>query len=124
MYKRVDLSHVQRKFILIVRDYLTKNKLTQKELAHKIQLDQGHLSSLLAGKRKLSAYYLTKFIRGGVMKVEEIYDGTSKSKMEEEFWKSATELQNFKLLATVVRAREMGIDVEMLLNFAIHSKGE
>jgi len=96
---------------------MQENSLSQGQVAKKVDMQRSHLCALLNKdeKRKLSAYYLFKFIREGIIKMSEIYDAGEGESREINFWKQACEAENHTLLGMIAKLRERGIDVEGLL---------
>ncbi len=115
--KKILLLRLWNKFIIIVRKYMHDHNLTQQELADIVDMQRSHLNALLnkASTRPLSAYYLLKFIRKGIIKVHDIQDGKIDSNREADFWDQAKEVENTKLLAKIARIRKKGINVEEFL---------
>ena len=114
--RRLDLSRLQPVFSKLVYAYLQKNNYTQGELAEMVGIRRTHLNLLLSGKRPLSAYYVFQFIRTGIFKMSEIYDGGADNQREVEFWEMASESENVAILRRIVKLRKKGIDVEGLLD--------
>jgi len=116
--KKILLTRLWDKFISIVLAYLEKENMTQQELADLVGMQRSHLNALLnkSPGRPLSAYYLLKFIRVGVVKVSQIYDKKATDEREVDFWKQAKEAANLKLLAKIARIREKGIDIDKFLD--------
>ena len=121
--KKIIIERLWDRFIFLVKKYLKENQLTQGQLAEIVDMQRSHLCALLnkAPKRKLSVYYLFKFIQKGIIKVSEIYDEKAENKREIDFWKQAREAENMNLLAKIARIREHGTDVEKFLE--IHFPG-
>jgi len=120
--KRLSLERLQDRFSKLVCNYLAENDLNQGELAERIKMQRAHLNMLINGTRPLSAYYLMKFIQGGIIRVADIYNGKSESKREEEFWATASEAENYALLYRIAKLRKRGVDVDQLLDLIDPSK--
>jgi len=114
--RRLVLDRLQTKFASLVERYMDENGLNQGELANQIGIQRTHLNLLLSGKRQLSAYYVFNFIRCGVFKVDQLYDGKSETAREKDFWSTAREAENIALLSRIAKLREKGIDVNGLLD--------
>lgn len=114
MYKRTKVDRLARKFSQLVRDYLASHNMDQGQLAARVGLNRSHVCSLVNGNRSLSTYYVWHFLRGGVFKVDELYDGQPESKTEEEFWEKEKVAENYALLGSVVNLRKKGIEDEEL----------
>ncbi len=123
MKKRIDISRLQDQFVKLVKQYMSRNGMTQQELADKVGMERSHINALLNGKRKLSTYYAWGFIRGGILKASDLYDGKEASKDEEDFWKTAKEAENTGTLRMIAQLREQGVDVDTLLQ-ALLKKSE
>jgi predicted XRE-type DNA-binding protein len=118
--KRIELVRLQSKFSLLVSAYLQDNKLTQAELAERVGIQRGHLNELITSQsRKLSAYYLMKFIQEGIIKVSEINDGKPLNEREEMFWDQANEAENYDTLKQIAELRKFGGNVKEIINAAI-----
>jgi predicted XRE-type DNA-binding protein len=118
--KRIELVRLQSKFSLLVSAYLQDNKLTQAELAERVGIQRGHLNELITSQsRKLSAYYLMKFIQEGIIKVSEINDGKPLNEREEMFWDQANEAENYDTLKQIAELRKLGGNVKEIINAAI-----
>jgi len=117
--KRLDLVRLQPKFSFLAASYLKQHRITQTELAAKIGMQRGHVNELINGKRKLSAYYLMKFIKEGIVKVAEIKDGKIESEREESFWNQASEAENYDTLKQIAELRKLGGNVKEIINAAI-----
>ncbi len=105
MLNKVNLSRLQEKFGILVRDYLHKNNMNQLELSIKLGFPNSRLSDLLSKaaqtsqyRKPLTAYYLISFIEGGVMSADDIYDGQGDDDPREKgFWRVARVLSNTKV---------------------------
>ena len=121
--KRLILSRLQPRFVALVRDYLQKHDITQKELARRLEMPEPNLSNLLTqngrGKyiRDPSAHYLIPFVMRGIFRVDQIYDGMPESKREDWWWDAAKCLENHKLLEKIGRAKSLGLTDSMIENF-------
>ena len=116
--KKIDLTRLSDKFAESVREYISEHDLTQQQVADKVGMQRSHLNALLnkSPNRPLTAYYLLKFIRVGVIKVEQIYDEDEATDREIDFWKQAREAENnHKLSGKIERIREKGVDFEKFL---------
>lgn len=98
--KRLLLTRLQDRFRSLVLDYLDRNQMNQKELSELLKLHRPHVCSLLSetAARPLSAYYLFKFIKEGIFKVADIYDGQATDPAEVDFWATASEAENYQWL--------------------------
>lgn len=119
--KRINLSRLQPIFIKLINKYMAENELSQVQLSNLVGINRPRLNALLnpQSKIQLSAYYLLKFINKGVISVSEIKDEKPVNAREVEFWKSASEAENFALLKKLATARELGIDFEPILDSMI-----
>ena len=118
--KRIDLSRLQGRFQHLVGRYMAQHDINQTELARLVGMQRSHVSALLTrnpnAQRKLTAYYLYQFIRRGIMTKKDVYDGQPETDREEEFWGTASEMENLALLKRIARLRKKGIDVEKILS--------
>lgn len=117
--KRIDLTRLQPKFSGMVVSYLKSNRIIQAELAERVGIQRGHLNEIINGRRKLSAYYLMKFIREGIVKVADINDNQATVEREKSFWQQASEAENYATLKKIAELRNLGGNVEEILNAAI-----
>ena len=115
--KKILIARLWDRFIFLVNEYMVKNGLNQAQVAERVDMQRSHLCALLNKdeKRKLSAYYLFKFIKQGIIKVDQIYDAGEVEVREVDFWKQACEAENLGLLSLIAKLRERGIDVEGFL---------
>jgi len=115
--KKILLTRLWTVFVQLVNKYMSDHNMTQQELADLVGMQRSHLNAMLnkAPSRPLSAYYLLKFIRKGVITVAQIKDGQIESDREQEFWDQAKEAENLKLLSKIARIRQQGIDFEKFL---------
>ena len=115
--KKILLTRLWDVFISLVVKYMTNNGITQQEMADMVGMQRSHLNALLnrSEKRPLTAYYLLKFIRAGVISVTEIRDNRVDNDREKEFWSQAKEAENLKLLGKIARIRAEGVDFENFL---------
>lgn len=117
--KKINLSRLQPKFAALVRRYMYDHKLTQEQLGQIVDIAQPNIAAILSDapqSRPLSAYYLLKFIRKGIVKVNEIFDNQPQDDREVEFWSMAEETENFALLAKIARLRRQGHDIDSILD--------
>lgn len=114
--KRIMLDRLQDRFIGLLERYMQDRDLNQEGLANKVGIERSLINKLLNRKRRLSAYYVMLFIRSGVIRMHQLYDGKAESMAEEDFWQTAPELENYALLRKIARLRKAGIDVEYLLD--------
>ena len=114
--RRLNLKRLQQRFSYLVRSYMQKEDANQGEIADLVGIQRTHLNLLLNGKRPLSAYYVFQFIRTGVFKMSEIYDGKADTDREKQFWRTASEAENISLLSRIAELRKKGIDIDSLLN--------
>jgi hypothetical protein len=93
--RRINLERLQPNFKVLVTRYLRKNKMKKVSLSWAVGIPRQHLSNLLSPvrSRKLSAYYVFKFITRNVFSVRQIYDHRPESQREARFWKVAKEYQ-------------------------------
>ena len=118
--KRIVLDRLQPQFSALVFSYLKANRITQGELAERVGIQRGHLNELITShRRKLTAYYLMKFIKEGIVKVAEIKDGKIESEREESFWNQASEAENYDTLKQIAELRKLGGNVKEIINAAI-----
>lgn len=115
--KKILLIRLWNIFIRLVKKYMAEHNFTQQEMADLVGMQRSHLNALLnkSPGRPLSAYYLLKFIRKGVVAVHEINDDKATAKRERDFWSQAREAENLKLLSKIARIREQGVDFEKFL---------
>ena len=115
--KKIKLIRLWNLFITLVGKYMADNGITQQELADKVGMQRSHLNALLnkSENRPLTAYYLLKFIRAGVISVNQIKDDKAETDREKEFWMQAKEAENLKLLGKIARIRAEGVDFEKFL---------
>ena len=108
MIKRLNLKRLQKKFIQLVLEYMAKNDLNITELAKLAGLQRSHISNLLnqSADRPLTAYYIQIFIRKGIFKMADIYDGQPESKRESDFWDQVKETDNWELLDFIAKVRK------------------
>ncbi len=114
--KAINLERLQDRFIDLLSKYMAENDMNQVQIANLVGLQRTHVNALLHHKRPLSGYYLLKFISKGVIKVSDIYDGKAENGREEDFWATASEAENIKLLMRIAKIRKKGINVETLLD--------
>ena len=114
--KRLDLSRLHKRFNQLVRSYVEEMDTTQGEVARLAGIQRSHLNLLLSGKRPLSAYYIFQFLRAGIFKMSDIYDGKADTEREKQFWDTASEAENIALLSRIAELRRKGIDIDSLLN--------
>ena len=116
--KRLILNRIWDRFVCLVKKYMKENDLTQKQMAELIGIQRPHLNNLLNKnpKRQLSAYYVWLFLRRRIFTVTEIYDGQAETERESEFWETADEGSNFKILGKIARLRKKGIEIEKILD--------
>ena len=123
--KRLDLSRLYHKFNSLTVKYLKDHNLTQQELAKFVGLQQSQVNALLNGKRKLTGYYLLKFITKGVIKVEEIknYETDIHPRRETGFWEIAEEAQNYELLHKITVLKKRNVDIYSIINNLYEATG-
>ena len=132
--KRIILKRLQPKFCNLIRVYLdSHNRMSQKELANLVGIQEPHLSALMIKvsdkneyKRKLSAHYLLKFIIKGVITVAQIkdqdeYQQATEGK-EKDFWELAKLMENTPLMKKLHQAQTLGLDIETFLDAWIAAK--
>lgn len=113
--KSINLFRLQRHYITLVNAFIAKEGLSQKELARKIGQNESIFCDLLNNKRALSALYLIPALNGGVMNVDEIYDGSAVDDKEKKFWARQKLLENVELVNQATKITELGGDpVEIL----------
>jgi hypothetical protein len=119
--KKIDLSRLHPTFRRLVLEYMRRSGLKQGQIASLVGMQRSHFNALLNGSsdRPLTAYYLLKFIRKGIVKVKDIKDGNAKNEREVEFWESAGEAENIATLQLIAKLRKRGIDVDQLLKSAL-----
>lgn len=113
--KSINLKRLQGRYITLVNSYINKERISQKELATKIGQNESILCDLLNNKRVLSALYLLPALNGGVMGVEEIYDGQPLDGKEQKFWARERLLENVELINTATEIVELGGDPVQIL---------
>jgi transcriptional regulator with XRE-family HTH domain len=106
--KSINLKRLQGRYITLVNAYINKERISQKELATKIGQNESILCDLLNNKRVLSALYLLPALNGGVMGVEEIYDGQPLNDQEQKFWARERLLENVELVNEATEIIELG----------------
>lgn len=106
--KSINLKRLQGRYITLVNAYINKERISQKELATKIGQNESILCDLLNNKRVLSALYLLPALNGGVMGVEEIYDGQPLNDQEQKFWARERLLENVELVNEAIEIIELG----------------
>jgi hypothetical protein len=106
--KSINLKRLQGRYITLVNAYINKERISQKELATKIGQNESILCDLLDNKRVLSALYLLPALNGGVMGVEEIYDGQPLNDQEQKFWARERLLENVELVNEATEIIELG----------------
>ena len=116
MPKRILLDRLLPRFVALCKAYMENEGINQGKLAVRVGIQRSHLNAILNGGRSLSAYYLHLFVRQGIIGVKQIYDEKPESERESEFWETAEESENFKLLGKLARLRKIGIDIEDILN--------
>lgn len=117
MQKKINLKRLADIFIRLVTEYMSRHKMDQGEMAKFVGMQRAHLNRMLnkAPDRPLSAYYLFKFVRKGVIKVNQIDDRVRESEREQEFWDMAKEAENMALLSKIARIRKLGVDMTEVL---------
>jgi hypothetical protein len=113
--KSINLKRLQGRYITLVNAYINKERISQKELATKIGQNESILCDLLNNKRVLSALYLLPALNGGVMGVEEIYDGQPLNDQEQKFWARERLLENVELINEATEIMELGGDPVQIL---------
>ena len=113
--KSINLKRLQGRYITLVNSYINKERISQKELATKIGQNESILCDLLNNKRVLSALYLLPALDGGIMGVEEIYDGQPLNDQEQKFWVRQRLLENVELINTATEIVELGGDPVQIL---------
>ena len=113
--KSINLKRLQGRYITLVNSYINKERISQKELATKIGQNESILCDLLNNKRVLSALYLLPALNGGVMGVEEIYDGNAVDDKEKKFWARQKLLENVELVNQATKITELGGDPVQIL---------
>lgn len=106
--KSINLKRLQGRYITLVNAYINKERISQKEIATKIGQNESILCDLLNNKRVLSALYLLPALNGGVMGVEEIYDGQPLNDQEQKFWARERLLENVELVNEAIEIIELG----------------
>lgn len=106
--KSINLKILQGRYITLVNSYINKERISQKELATKIGQNESILCDLLNNKRVLSALYLLPALDGGIMCVEEIYDGQPLNDQEQKFWVRQRLLENVELVNEATEIIELG----------------
>ena len=106
--KSINLFRLQRHYITLVNAFIAKEGLSQKELARKIGQNESIFCDLLNNKRALSALYLIPALNGGVMNVDEIYDGNAVDDKEIKFWARQKLLENVELVNQATKITELG----------------
>jgi len=116
--KKILLIRLWDDFIYLIKKHLEYHEMTQQELADLVGMQRSHLNALLnkSEHRPLTAYYLLKFIRKGIIKLEDIMDEKATDEREIEFWLQAKEAENLKLLGKIARLRKKGVDIEGILD--------
>ena len=113
--KSINLKRLQGRYITLVNSYINKERISQKELATKIGQNESILCDLLNNKRVLSALYLLPALDGGIMGVEEIYDGQPLNDQEQKFWVRQRLLENVELVNEATEIMELGGDPVQIL---------
>ena len=114
--RRLILDRLHKRFVSLVEGYMKDADINQGDLALLVRIQRTHLNLLLSGKRPLSGHYIFQFLRAGIFKVNQIYDGDAKTIREEGFWETASEVENIAILARIAKLRKRGIDVDSLLD--------
>jgi len=115
--KKINITRLWDIFISLIKSYMSEHGMTQQDMADKVGMQRSHLNALLnkSDGRPLTAYYLLKFIKEGVIKVDQIRDGKEEKAREKEFWMQAKEAENLELLGKIARIRAEGVDFKKFL---------
>jgi len=115
--KKINITRLWDIFISLIKSYMSEHGMTQQDMADKVGMQRSHLNALLnkSDGRPLTAYYLLKFIKEGVIKVDQIRDGKEEKAHEKEFWMQAKEAENLELLGKIARIRAEGVDFKKFL---------
>lgn len=114
--KKIDLTRLYERFVSLIKKYIADKGLMQHELAEMVDMNQPNINALLNKKRPLTAYYLFKFIRRGIICVDEIYDEKAENDREKEFWAIAKESENVAMLRKIADLRADGIDIDNIID--------
>lgn len=116
MFKRIDLTRLQPRFIDLIHTYMDENNLNQKEVAAAVNMKASVLSNILLSKRNLSANYLLNFIIGGIVMARDINDGKAVDVREKIFWNLCGTAQRNSILEKMAFIEGEGYDVEDVLS--------
>ena len=116
--KKLYLDRLHGRFVKLIEKYQAENDCKQQDIADLIGVQRTHFNAIIhrAPNRPLTGYYLLKLITMGVFTVDEIYDGKSKTKNEDDFWRMAKVAGNHALLHRIAQLEEKGIDVMGILD--------
>ena len=115
--KRIKLTRLWTKFIFLVKEYMKVHALNQKQIAGMVGMQRSHFNALLQKSpiRPFTGYYLLKFIRKGIIKVNDIYDESVNVISIKASCDGARVEENFQLLEKIARIRRKGVDFEKFL---------
>ena len=126
--KQVDaLEEFASKVREILGEYRSERKLSY--IAKKLGVQPARLTEMITKdgngeyKRRITPYYLAKFIDGGVMNVEQILNGRRLEDVPERvrlFFERM--ILSIKTIDLVVEAQRRGIDVDVLLETILKQK--
>lgn len=124
--KKIMLGRLQPRFVHLVKTYLGKHDLSQKELADVVDIPEPHISNLMTFngngyKRVLSCNYLYTFIVHEVIRMEEIYDGNPQTTREKEAWQVLKCLGDRPLQRKIAKLKERGFDLDAVLDGLLKS---
>lgn len=108
--KNINLHRLQSRFIQNMIQFSRDNKFTHKALAAKIRQNESILCDILNNKRVLSALYLLPALEGGIMTVDDIYDGQPETPREAAFWARQRNTENPELMKLANRIIDAGGD--------------
>jgi len=118
--KQYEIEWLRPQFDTAVENYRREDredngkKMSKARLGRKVGMHRGHVSSLLAGKRTLTAHYLILFVSGGVIKVSDV-DFKPRNKKERELKRQLEMAAKKDFLIIASRIEEHGIDVTEFL---------
>ena len=121
--KYIDLDRLHPKFIKSIEAYQRNHDdLPQSQLADLIGLQASHLNALIKRNRKLSAYYLEYFLKGGIMSLSDLYDREPEDPIEKEWYQLAKEMEEDREIIKLLKeAKAKGIPIERFIKTLIES---
>jgi len=116
--KKINVSRLQKTFVALIKEYMKKRNLNQGQMAKMVGIQRPHLNALLnfSPERPLTAYYLWRFLRRGILSVSQIKDDKVESERELEFWETASEAENLDFLRRIAVLRKKQVDLDKWLD--------